>query len=523
MIRDISALQNQQFDLLVVGAGIHGACAARDAALRGLKVAMIDMGDLGGATSHNSLKTIHGGIRYLQHLNFKRSLESIKEQKYWLETAHHLVKPLPFLMPTYGWGVRGPLAMRVGIRMFECLGLGRNRNLLASSRLPRGKILSKRECLKAAPSIPTEGLTGGALWYDAQVELADLAVLQLAEQVGQLGGISANYVKANDFQYTSGRVSGVIAKDLFSDQSFGIDAKVVLNAAGPWAAKVMYESSVRRLDCPELPLTKSMNIVTSIPATDMAIGVQSTCVSDSVVGNTKRLYFIVPWKGVCVIGTTHFPHNGDIDDKQINHDEICDFVRDINHAYPSLNLSESQVTYCYQGLSPADNDLSQKVAGSAPLHHSKVIDHAIDNEVDGLVSIISVKWTTARLLAEQAVDLICQKLEHREKCSTRHEPLPDTLRFGTSLAKMEDSQIIEFCKQHILNSMAHRLTDILLRRSNDLVMDRLSFKQLKIVARTMSEYFQWATERRELEQAELLKTGLTDRVMSRLQTESLWD
>ena len=100
MKRDIEKLKSEQFDLLIIGGGSHGACAARDAALRGMKVALVDKGDICGATSHNSLKTIHGGIRYLQHLNFKRTLESIKEQKIWLRTAPHLVKPLPFLMPT---------------------------------------------------------------------------------------------------------------------------------------------------------------------------------------------------------------------------------------------------------------------------------------------------------------------------------------------------------------------------------------------------------------------------------------
>lgn len=522
MKRDITALQSQQFDLLIVGAGVHGACAARDAALRGLKVAMIDMGDLGGATSHNSLKTIHGGIRYLQHLNFKRSLESINEQKYWLETAPHLVKPLPFLMPTYGWGMRGPLAMRIGIRMFECLGVGRNKRLQTPSRLPRGKILSKQECIEQAPLVPRDKLTGGALWYDAQVEFADLAVLQLAEQTYQLGGVIANYVKATDIQVKDGQVSGVTAKDLLSDQSFSINATTVLNAAGPWAAKVLQQSTNNDLAALALPLTKSMNIVTNIPAQSMAIGVQSTCVSDSVVGNTKRLYFIVPWQGVAVIGTTHFPHNGDVDDQQIETNEIKDFVKDLNHAYPSLELSQSQITYCYQGLSPADNDLSVKANNSTPLHHSKVIDHAVGDKVDGLVSIVSIKWTTARLLAEQAVDLIAHKLGSRKKCLTRHQPLPDTLQFGQNLGGMDEPQLIEFCEQHIAHSMSVRLNDIVLRRGNDLVLNRLSFAQIRVLAMTMSKHFQWSSQRQELEQMELLNLWLPKKIKSQLTTDSLW-
>jgi glycerol-3-phosphate dehydrogenase len=171
-----------------------------------------------------------------------------------------------------------------------------------------------------------------------------------------------------------------------------------------------------------------MNIVTNLTANNMAIGVQSSCVSDSVVGDTKRLYFIVPWQGISVIGTTHFPHNGDVDDQTVKASDIEDFVKDINRACPALELSESQVTYCYQGLSPADNDLSQKNNNSTPLHHSKIIDHALHSKVGGLVSIVSIKWTTARLLAEQAVDLIVNKLGGRRSAEIDMNSYP--IRFS---------------------------------------------------------------------------------------------
>ena len=121
MRRDTSELQDRRFDVVVIGGGIQGACVARDAALRGLSVALIEQADFCSATSHNSLKTIHGGIRYLQHLNFKRAIESIREQQILLRTAPHLVQPLRFLMPTYGLGMRGPVAMGIGVGLFESL------------------------------------------------------------------------------------------------------------------------------------------------------------------------------------------------------------------------------------------------------------------------------------------------------------------------------------------------------------------------------------------------------------------
>ncbi len=310
MKRSLSALAGGKFDILVVGGGIHGACVARDAALRGLSVALIEQSDFCSATSHNSLKTIHGGIRYLQHLNIKRAVESIREQQIFLRTAPHLVQPLPFLMPTYGWGMRGPLVMAAGIALYE--GLSALIHLLGRQvpGWPSGRILSRRRCLEVAPGIDEHELTGGAIWSDAQVAFADKAVLQMLQQAEDHSACVANYIRASALlKDDSGKqVLGVVVKDAMTGESFNIHARLVINAAGPWVGRWLGEGG-DSLPSLSIGLVKSMNLVTNKPAPPFAIGVKSQLASDSLVDNAKRLFFSVHWQGRAVIGTTHFTHS----------------------------------------------------------------------------------------------------------------------------------------------------------------------------------------------------------------------
>ena len=529
MKRDISALSSKTFDVLVIGAGVHGACVARDAALRGLQVAIIDKGDIGGATSHNSLKTIHGGIRYLQHLNFKRTLESIKEQKYWLRTAPHLVKPVQFMMPTYGWGLRGPIAMYIGIRLYELLSIGRNRRLIEKSKLARGRILSTQECLEKAPDIPTANLTGGAQWDEAQVEYADQAVMQVLQHAQQQQAVVTNYVTARKFLLQHNQVVGVEAVDELTQSPLSIQAAVVINAAGPWVAELLDQSEVKSLAGQRIAMSKSMNIVTRLPAKTAAIGVQSTLASDSKLGSTKRLYFMVPWQGLTVIGTTHFAYPDQADNMQQEAHEIAAFVDEINHAYPSLQLTTEDVLYCYQGLGPADDDSASK---ATQLHHSKVIDHTIEHNTDGLISIISVKWTTARLLAEKAVNLAVRKLASGATelayaktpgCVTRHLSIPDYPQLHTRFSKLTDSELAAHCLRHLEHTMPQKLGDMLLRRTDDLVTNRLSIEQIKIVAKTMSDYFNWSKQEQADQLQELTNIRLADGIAQPLAEDNFWE
>jgi len=292
--RDLSLLATRQFDVVIVGGGIHGACVARDAAMRGMSVALVEQGDFCSATSHNSLKTIHGGIRYLQHLNFKRATESIREHQILRRTMGHLVEPLRFLMPNYGWKMRGPLAMGAGIALFEKLTFWMSLRDGNPIEAPRGRVVSAKRCIEMAPGVDTDGLTGGGIWADAQVGYADKAVLQILEDATGLGAVVANYVQADRVLTADGAVIGVACTG--EAGPFEIKATQVVNATGPWATSWL-EAAVPSEPKAHVGLVRSMNLVIDRPAPETAIAVKSNLASDSKVDDANRMFFMVPWQG----------------------------------------------------------------------------------------------------------------------------------------------------------------------------------------------------------------------------------
>jgi len=510
MQRDISQLQHTNFDLIIVGAGIHGACTARDAALRGLKVALIDKGDISGATSHNSLKTIHGGIRYLQHFDIKRTIESINEQKYWLRTAPHLMQTIPFMMPTYGYGTRGNEAMWLGIKAYEIFAFGRNKTIPAEKRLPAGKIISAQHCQSMIPQINSKELRGAAIWHDVQVVNPDQAVIQISQHATLHGAIVANYLSAQKLIIEKNSVQGIHAFDSISKKSFYILGKNVINATGPWAANWLNDNQEFMRTKHSLPLTKSMNIVTKRIFPNHAVGIKSTLASDAAFGKSKRLYFIIPWKDKSIIGTTHnrFDNNNinNAFSMETTRSEISQFVDQINKAYPPAKLKLSDVLYCYQGMTPANEPYQHPAA--TRLQHSKIIDHDTTDGLNGLVSLISVKWTTARTVAERAVNIIANKLGNSEPCLTRKNNIPNTSLDLALNANSSNTELNHFVHHAIQNEMALTISDLLFRRCDALMTNVLTPKQIKFLFDSMAQQMEWNKQQQQIEKETLLRSWL---------------
>lgn len=498
MRRDLSRLRDRLFDVIVVGGGVQGASVARDAALRGLDVALVEQGDFCSATSHNSLKTIHGGIRYLQHLNFRRATESVREQQILLRTAPHLVQPLPFLMPTYGYGMRGPAAMAVGLAMFETLNAAVALWDTGAPGWPRGRLMRASTCRRLAPGLDDAGLTGGAIWADAQVVLADKAVLQFLRQAADRGACVANYLRAEHLLFDKGdpaTVTGLQARDIDSGDSFAIRGRCVVNATGPWAADWIGRAGHPDLSL-KLGLVKSMNLVTAKPAPAHAIAVRSGRASDSRVDSARRMFFVVPWLGRAVIGTSHFTHRPGTPEAAIDPDEIAAFVAEFNDAHPAMGLTPDDILYCYQGLTPGDDSTAED---GAKRHESEIVDHARTDGVAGLLSIVCIKWTTARLVAEQTVDRLLHKRGERRPCLTRRMELGDAPDMPHDTSGLSAGQLRDFVATHADHSQARRLDDIVLRRTNDLVLGKMSAENFTLIADAMSERFGWSAGRRQEE------------------------
>jgi glycerol-3-phosphate dehydrogenase len=428
MKRDIGRLAGEFYDLLVIGGGITGVCVAWDAALRGLKVALVESGDFGAATSANSLKTIHGGLRYLQDGNVGLMRTMIRERRAFLRIAPHLARPLPFLMPTTGWGLRSRVAMRLALALNDLISFDRNRGVDLKRRLPGGRILSRAECLRLLPEIDGREVTGGALWYDAQMYNSDRLLLSFVLSAVAAGAVVANYTSATGFLLEGdrarggSRVAGVTVRDELKGQVYDIGAKVVVNAAGAKVDAVLGHLGGRqgaRLFQPSLAL----NLVTRriMPAYGVALtGKARLPGRDKAPGERSRLWFIVPWRRYSLIGTIHLACDRDGEQVTLAETDLQVYLDEINAACPGARLRGEDVYTIHRGFLP--------VAAPQPevrlLRQDQVYDHRQDMGVSGVISVVGVKYTTARHAAEQVVDLAFEQLgEKGPPCRTRQTPL----------------------------------------------------------------------------------------------------
>jgi len=412
MKRDLAQLRGKQFDVLIIGGGIYGVCAAWDAALRGLSVALIEKNDFGSATSSNSLKIIHGGLRYLQQADFKRMRESIAERTILMRIAPHLVHPLPCIIPTYGHALKGREVMAAALFINDLVGFDRNRLTDPQKRLPNGKVISKEKCKEIIPGINEENLSGGAIWYDCQVYNSERMLISILRSAVNSGAVTANYTEMVGFITEHGRVTGVKAKDNLTGDILEISAKLVINNGGPWLNDVLAHLN-GKLTRPKIKLSAAMNLVIKRKLFEKyAVGIWSKSDfrdGDALLSKGSRLFFITPWREYSLIGTTHVHYDGEPGQFKIKESDIQTFLDEVNAAYPPADLRREDVAFFYGGMLPADED--QKAGEDVRLlKNYQIIDHAKDSGVEGLISVVGVKFTTARDVAVKTVDCAIEKL-----------------------------------------------------------------------------------------------------------------
>jgi glycerol-3-phosphate dehydrogenase len=392
MVRDLRRLAETQFDLVIVGAGIYGAVAAWDAVLRGLSVAIIDKDDFGSGTSFNNLKTLHGGLRSLLAMNISQMRLFIRERRAFARIAPHLVDPLPFVVPTYRDPRRSAAVVRVGLLLNDLISSDRHDGLDDPAlRLPAGRIVSREECLQLNPVVDPHGVRGGAVWYDYQLQSADRMTLAFILSAAEGGAAVGNYVRATAFLRDGARVSGVKVQDRLTSETFDIRARVVLNAAGPWAPSLL-ETLDTTVTLPAAKLSRAMNVVTrAITGTHACGGLSG-----------GRFLFVVPWRDVSIIGTSHEAHEGGPDALAISRWDLEAFLADARVAFPHATPTAAEVTLVHRGLLPMVSGTETHVK---LLRESAVIDHRRDN-LPGLITMFGVRYTTARATAEQAIDAV---------------------------------------------------------------------------------------------------------------------
>lgn len=416
MRRTPEQLDSDTYDLLVVGAGINGAWIALDAARRGLHVALIDKGDFGAATSAATGRMIHGGIRYLQHLSFGRLRRSLHERMLLLRNAPHLVHPLQFLIPTSGHGLKGKEMLSLAMIVYDRFA-ARAIPGHPYAPIPGHVGCTRDETLRLEPLLSPEGLTGGVCFTDCQMPFPERLTLAVIRSTQAQGAVVANYVKAMEMIVENKAVAGCLLEDQLTGKSWEVRARCVVNAAGPWLRVVAKSGSSRDLVGPPRAvstsrrLSKGIHIITRSLTSGHGLALATRHKhAGSWLDRGGRHFFIVPWEGLSLVGTTNVPFDGGPDDPMVTEEDICGLIADVNSVYPKAGLCREDVRYFYGGLYPDDPSEGQGYQGG---RRDVVTDHAQSDGVGGLISVTGVKYTTSRHLAGRVVHLAARQLQRK--------------------------------------------------------------------------------------------------------------
>lgn len=418
---------NSEFDVIVIGAGINGAGIARDAAMRGLKVLLIDKSDIASGTSSASTRLIHGGLRYLEHFEVGLVRESLRERETLLRIAPHLVRPLPITIPIYKHSQRGPVTIRAGMIVYDLLSFTKS--------LPRHRMLSRRETLKQLPGLNPEGLLGSALYFDAQVEFAERLVLENVLAAHERGAEVYTYAPVVNFIVENEKVTGI-----GYGQKQIARASLIVNASGPWVDYLLNES-------PKLiGGTKGSHIVVAPFARSPANAIYLEAETD------KRPFFIIPWNGNYLVGTTDVRFEDDPDQVRSELWEIDYLLDETNRAFPEARLTRDHVLYTYSGVRPLPFTGEKDVQSITRRHFIR--EHP---RLSNLLSIVGGKLTTYRSLAEECVDLIFRKLGRPSPaCATAKEVLPGAVNLSSFAAEFKGPERL----LRVYGSRAHQVTQL---------------------------------------------------------------
>lgn len=410
MNRDLAVLAAQEFDVLVIGGGAFGAAAAWDASLRGLQVALIDQSDFGAGASAECFKMVHGGIRYLQHADIRRLRSSCGERTALLRIAPHLVNPLPIVVPTYGHGRQGKAFLAAGMFAYDLLTMGKNAGISDHKRRIAGtRLLSKNQTLELFPELEQRSLTGGAVFEDGQMYNTARLVLAFVKSAVTRGAIAANYTEALRFLWDGRRVCGARACDHVGGNEFDIRARLVLNAAGPWADYLLQDPTHFAGHQRGYFSRDACFLVNRTPRSPYALAVPGWSKdSDAMVSRAARHLFAVPWRDCMLIGVWHRLFSERPDTAQVEETEIAAWMAEMNSSYPALRLTRDDVIYANCGLVPFGG--GRTAAGELSFgKESRYIDHR-EQGIDGLVTLIGIRYTTARGDAAKALDLLLRQM-----------------------------------------------------------------------------------------------------------------
>jgi glycerol-3-phosphate dehydrogenase len=396
MRRDPTRLADETFDLLIIGGGVTGACIARDAALRGMKVALVEKNDFAHATSAHNSKLIHGGLRYLRNLEFRLVRESLRERRIWQRIAPHLVRPLPFLIPLYksGWASRTSLG--AGLSLYDLLSFDRGWLDDPDQRLPGHSWLNAKAALEREPALEGDGFDGAYCYYDAQMYAPERLALECLVSASMHDAVLVNHMEAERLLIRDSRVEGASVADKFSDARFDVRAKQTILAAGPWS-DIFLERALEKPASHKLLRSKGIHLI-----------VKAMTKTDALAVAAKHgHFFVLPWRGHSLLGTTDTEFSLPPDRVGVSESDIADFLDYINAHLPSANLTRSDVEFFYAGLRPLVDEGSSDTYGAS--RRAELVDHGKEDGIAALFSAVGGKWTTSRALAQKVTDVLAER------------------------------------------------------------------------------------------------------------------
>lgn len=515
MQREFNRLKTENFDLLVCGGGIYGAWTAYDAALRGLKVAIVEKNDWASATSSASSKLVHGGLRYLETLDFKLVKKSLIERGMLLKTAPHRVWPLRFGVPVYENSRLGTIRLKIGLALYDLL----------AGNIPADEThrhFSKSDFCKRFPYLTQAKLKSGFTYLDAQTDDARF-VLELIDGALSAGAVCVNYCQATELIEQNNRVCAAKVLDKLSQEIITVKAKQLVDTTGRWSRDFQQQKSGSRL-------SKGIHLIMpNVLKTDALL---LTAKSDG------RVFFLIPWYGLTLLGTTDSNYDGDIDQVPITTEEIHYLLAEANLVLGDVNWTEQDVIGKFSGI----RVLAESTKDN-PTSISR--DWLLVTAPNGLISSLGGKFTSAREDAALLVDAVCKQVSNTTYCQTfgksfpwfsgiDYQSLTDSMlsdanhlgidkdsanwlvkRFGDrasqvlqlcqqqpELAKRIKPELpfimaeLSFCAEH---EMVIHLTDLLRRRIPLLILATLSRQEVSDFANMVAPILNWDASRTEYE------------------------
>lgn len=423
----IDKLQREQYDIIIIGGGITGAGVAREAALRGLKVALIDKQDFATGTSSRSTKMAHGGLRYLAQGELELVRESTTERNWLLAHLSHLIRPLRFVVVSWKGGKDKIYVLRGGVKLYDSLGNSDSKFKIYKKH----KILKPEEIIELEPALKKEGILGGATYYDTNVDDARLTLESIKEAVIRKADVMS-YIKFESFLKEDGKIYGINCLDLEKNKKLEIKGKQVVNATGIWTDQIV-ENYPEKIPNPVIRPTKGVHLEYPLEKikNNNAVVIRSP--------DDNRGMFLIPRGNIALIGTTDTDYEDNLENPYCTKVDADYIIRAVKSIFPEAELGYENIISTYAGIRPL---IMQKGKSESELSRK----HLIFWSNDGLLTITGGKLTTYRKMAE---DLMIQLDEKNIFQGIKREKNFSKQKFIIGLDKSEWQEFIEMCSPEL--------------------------------------------------------------------------